>query len=181
MEQRDASSNSGPYCSPSPARGDSFRRRYRELRKDHGHPGGLSQEGSLRTEDFIVDAHMVIDVWNILKTKGIRSKITVGNVERDLRYGTTDTDYIAGMNQPGFSQRSGRRNGSPSKPQGVTSSSRTLPTTVFAGMICPSKTPSSSRHSATRCCPISRLAGKRKMSLARTTAILQGRRPHGSC
>lgn len=50
------------------------------------------------TEDFFVCADMVIDVWNILKTQGIRSKITVGNVERDLRYGTTDTEYIAGMN-----------------------------------------------------------------------------------
>ncbi|NLI83251.1 MAG: tetratricopeptide repeat protein [Deltaproteobacteria bacterium] len=50
------------------------------------------------TEDFFVCADMVVDVWNILKTQGIRSRIAVGNVERDLRHGTTETEYIAGMN-----------------------------------------------------------------------------------
>lgn len=50
------------------------------------------------TEDFFVCADMVIDVWNILKTQGIVSKITVGNVESDIRLGTSDLEFIARMN-----------------------------------------------------------------------------------
>jgi len=50
------------------------------------------------TEDFFVCADMVVDIWNILKTHGITSKIAVGNVERDIRLGGSDFEFIAKMN-----------------------------------------------------------------------------------
>lgn len=50
------------------------------------------------TEDFFVCADMVVDIWNILKTQGITSKIAVGNVERDIRLGGSEFDIIAKMN-----------------------------------------------------------------------------------
>ncbi len=50
------------------------------------------------TEDFFVCADMVVDIWNILKTQGIPSKISVGNVEKDIRLGGSEFDIIAKMN-----------------------------------------------------------------------------------
>lgn len=48
--------------------------------------------------NFYVCLDMAMDVWNILSTMGIRSKLIVGNAGRDISDSGTMRDYVGGMN-----------------------------------------------------------------------------------
>jgi hypothetical protein len=49
-------------------------------------------------EDFFVCSDMAIEVWDIIKTAGINTRIMVGNVEKDIVSYKSTPDYIAEMN-----------------------------------------------------------------------------------
>ncbi len=49
-------------------------------------------------EDFFVCSDMAIEVWDIIKTAGIKAKLMVGNIERDIVKHKSDHEYIAEMN-----------------------------------------------------------------------------------
>ena len=53
---------------------------------------------SYSKEDFFVCSDMAIEVWDIIKTAGIKAKLMVGNVERDIVKYKSDHEYISEMN-----------------------------------------------------------------------------------
>jgi hypothetical protein len=46
-------------------------------------------------EDFFVCSDMAIDVWNLVKTKGVNAQICAGNIDEDI-FRKTDWDYVLG-------------------------------------------------------------------------------------
>jgi tetratricopeptide (TPR) repeat protein len=53
---------------------------------------------SYSKEDFFVCSDMAIEVWDIIKTAGIKAKLMVGNIERDIVKYKSDHEYISEMN-----------------------------------------------------------------------------------
>lgn len=50
------------------------------------------------SNEFFVCVDMAMDVWNLLATAGIRSRIVVGNVQTDIAEGSTVRRYLSALN-----------------------------------------------------------------------------------
>ncbi|MCE5244327.1 MAG: hypothetical protein LLF99_14150 [Desulfobacteraceae bacterium] len=50
------------------------------------------------SNEFFVCVDMAMDVWNLLATSGIRSRIVVGNVQADIAEGNTVRRYLSTLN-----------------------------------------------------------------------------------
>jgi hypothetical protein len=56
------------------------------------------QQHTYMGNDLFVCVDMTMEVWNLLATAGIRSKLMAGNVQTDITNGSTFRNYLAGMN-----------------------------------------------------------------------------------
>ena len=50
------------------------------------------------SNEFFICVDMAMDVWNLLATAGIKSKLIVGNVQDDIEYNNTVSKYLSNIN-----------------------------------------------------------------------------------
>jgi hypothetical protein len=60
--------------------------------------GSYRRQHSYMGNDMFVCVDMAVNVWNMLATSGIRSKLMVGNTERDITHEGTIVKYVSSMN-----------------------------------------------------------------------------------